>query len=136
MIGGEAGSTARLAWGYAAFGLAACVKQHFVAAALVSTGFLLEASRRGQVRLARVLLWLLMACGIASIVYGAEWVVTGGLIWDSAFVAARSVGRVHPGDWLHVVTVIAAIVGKEAGVIGLLTAATSRRRRCGPWSNT
>ncbi len=123
VIGGEAGSTARLAWGYAAFGLAVCVKQHFVAAALVSTVLLLEASRRGQVRPGRIVRCLLLAGGIAMIVYGAEWVVTGGLIWDSAFVAASAVGRVHPGDWLHVVTVIVAMIGKQAGVIGLLTAA-------------
>ncbi len=137
-IGGESGSSARLVWGYAAFGLSACVKQHFVAAALVSTVLLLEASRRGQIRLAGVVRCLSMACGIASIVYGAEWVVTGGLIWDSAFVAARAVGRVHPGDWLHDATVIAAIVGKQAGVIGLLTAAvvsaTAIRSVTGRWA--
>ncbi|HLH28481.1 MAG TPA: hypothetical protein VKW77_06170, partial [Acidimicrobiales bacterium] len=37
-------------------------------------------------------------------------------IWEAAFMAAAQVGRVHPGDWLHVGTVIAAIVGKNAGL--------------------
>jgi hypothetical protein len=43
-------------------------------------------------------------------------------VWDAAFLAASNVGRVHPGDWLHIGTVLAAIVGKSAGLAALAVA--------------
>ncbi len=113
----------RLVWAYSAFGLAFCVKQHLVAVGAVSTLLLMLAWRRGQLRSDRIVRGLVVAGVLASVVYGLEWVVTGGRIWDAVFVAARGVGRVHPGDWLHVGTVVAAVVGKSAGIVGLLSAA-------------
>ncbi len=113
----------RVVWSYLLFGLALCVKQQFVVSAVVSTFLLLSASRRGTVPLGTILRGLALGAGIVASVYGVEWVVTGGRIWDAAFLAAQGVGRVHPADWLHVGTVFAAVLGKEAGLIGLLAAA-------------
>jgi hypothetical protein len=59
---------------------------------------------------------------VAGLVYGAEWLVTGGRVWEAAFVAAANVGRVHPGDWLHVGTVLAAMLGNSAGLAALAVA--------------
>ena len=112
----------RLVWAYSAFGLAVCVKQHHVAAGAVSTFLLLLAWRRGQVRTETIVRGLASAACVVSVVYGLEWVVTGGRIGEATFVAARGVGGVHPGDWLHVGTVIAAVVGKSAGIVNLLAA--------------
>ena len=113
----------RLVWAYTAFGLAVCVKQHLVAAGGVSTFVLLLAWQRGQVRSDAIVRGLGVAALVGAVVYGLEWVVTAGWIGDSAFVAAAGVGRVHPGDWLHVGTVVAAVVGKSAGIVGLLATA-------------
>ena len=113
----------RLVWAYTAFGLAVCVKQHLVAAGVVSTLLLLMAWRRDQVRSDVIVRGLTSAALVASVVYGLEWVVTGGRIGDAAFLAAGGVGRVHPGNWLHVGTVLAAVVGKSAGIVGLLATA-------------
>ncbi len=119
----------RLVWAYIAFGLAVCVKQHLVAAGAVSTLVLLLAWRRGQIRSDAIVRGLASAALVASVVYGLEWVVTAGRIWDAAFVAAGGVGRVHPGDWLHVGTVFSAVVGKSAGIVGLLATAVLAESR-------
>jgi hypothetical protein len=56
-------------------------------------------------------------------VYGAEWLVTGGRVWDAAFVAAASVGRVHPGTWDHVAIVYLGLLQRTSGLAALLAAA-------------
>ena len=57
--------------------------------------------------------------------------MTAGRVWEAAFVAAANVGRVHPGGWLHVGTVVAAMAGKSAGLAALAVAAPVAVR---PWS--
>ena len=101
-LGGGIGAGRRVILGYAAFGLAVCVKQHLVAGAAVST-ILLLSGRAGRVRFDAVVRGLAVGAGIVAFVYGIEWVMTGSRIWEAAFVAARHVGRVHPGGWDHVV---------------------------------
>jgi hypothetical protein len=113
----------RLAWAYSTFGLAFCVKQHLVAATAVSSLLLVREWRRGRIRGDRIVRSLNLTVLVAAVIYCLEWVVTGGRIGDAAFLAAGGVGRVHPGDWLHVGTVLAAVIGKSAGAIGLLGAA-------------
>jgi hypothetical protein len=49
-------------------------------------------------------------------------------VWEAAFVAAANVGRVHPGDWLHVGTVVTAMVGKDAGLAALAVAGAGLAR--------
>ena len=51
---GGSGASRRVIWGYAAFGLSACVKQHLVAGAAVSTILLLLGGRGSQVRVGAI----------------------------------------------------------------------------------
>jgi hypothetical protein len=100
------------------FGLAACVKQHLVGAWAVSTA--IAAAVRPMSHLASRL--VLPGAIVVLLYFGAEWLVASGHLWEAAFVAAANVGRVHPGGWLHVATVVAAIVGKSAGLAALALA--------------
>jgi hypothetical protein len=120
---GEIGSGRRVIWGYAVFGLAACVKQHLVAAAAVSTMLLLLDSRGDRVRLGILARGLAVGAGIVALIYGLEWVVTGGRIWEAAFVAARDVGRVHPGGWDNLIICCLGLISRSIGLIVLLAAA-------------
>jgi hypothetical protein len=108
---------------YAAFGLAVCVKQHFLAAPAVSTGLLLWSWWRGRVAWPAIERSLLVAGAIVAALYGLEGMATGGRMWQAVVVAAGSVGRIHPAGWLHVGTVVTAVIGKCAGLIALLAAA-------------
>ncbi len=60
---------------------------------------------------------------VAAVVYGVEWLVTGGRIWEAAFVAAANVGRIHPGGWDHVWLVFLGITNRSAGLVAMLAAA-------------
>jgi hypothetical protein len=121
MEGGN-GADRRVMGSYLLFGLALCVKQQFIMSAMMSTVFLLAGSRRGRVPRGTIARGMALSLAIVALIYGLEWVVTGGRIWEAAFVVARGVGRVHPAGWLHVGTVFAAILGKEAGLVALLAA--------------
>jgi hypothetical protein len=113
------------------FGLSACVKQHLVGAWAVSAALAWMRGRAGSGSVARV---VLPGVAVAGAILGAEWLVTGGRIRESAFVAAANVGRVHPGDWLHVGTVIAAMAGQSAGLAALAVAGMAAARRgSGGW---
>jgi hypothetical protein len=100
------------------FGLAACVKQHLLGAwaACVAIAMLFRPASPTAMRL------VLPGAIVVVLYYGAEWLVTSGHLWEAAFVAAANVGRVHPGGWIHVATVVAAIAGKGAGLAALAVA--------------
>jgi hypothetical protein len=107
---------------YVFFALAACTKQHFFMSAIVSTG-LLWAGRRRQIALKHIVNGLIVFLIVISTVYGVEEMATAGRMSQSVFVAAGTVGRIHPGDWIHVATVFAAVIGNSVGLIALLGAA-------------
>jgi hypothetical protein len=113
----------RLAWAYAAFGLAACIKQHFVAAAAISTGLLLAARRRGRVSGKPIDRGILVAAVLVVGVYGVEGLMTRGRVYEAEFAAAGFTGRVHPADWHHVWIVALRVIERTAGLILLLAAA-------------
>jgi hypothetical protein len=113
----------RVPWAYVAFGLAACVKQHLITAAGVSTILLLAGWRESRVRPRTLAQALAAFLGVVTVVYGLEWLVTGGQIWESAFVAAANVSRVHPGGLGHVQVLLIAVTSRAVGPIALLTAA-------------
>jgi hypothetical protein len=123
----------RVAWAFAAFGLAACVKQHLIVSAVVSTVLLLEGWRKGMIRFVTIARGLAVWLAIVLVDYGVEWVITTGRVWDAAFVAAGNVGRVHPGGWDHVGVVMAGLLNRAIGPIsllagtGLVVAGASRR---------
>ncbi len=109
------------------FGLAVCVKQHLLAA--WGVGLLVMLTGRGGkgalVRLA------LPGIAIAALIYGMEWVVTSGRIWDAAFMAASRIGQVHPGGLDMVIILFLMIVDRSAGAwamiaVGVLGLAASR----------
>src|SRR5262245_46903433 len=113
----------RLVVAYMAFGLAVCVKQHFVMAATISTGLLVVGWWRGRVRWKAIERGLLVGAAVAAVVYGLEGLVTEGRIWQAAFWAAGAVGLVHPADWDHVGVTWVGIIHMTAGLIVLLVAA-------------
>ncbi len=113
----------RLLAAFAAFALAFCTKQHFVVAAAISVGLLLSAWRRGGVPFKLIERGLLVALAIVAAVYGTEELMTGGRMSRAVFLAAGSVGRVHPGSWYRAEIVAIAAVAKSAGLLTLLAAA-------------
>ncbi len=113
----------RLSWAFALFGLAICTKQHFVTGAAISLCVLTAGWRHGRVSLRPLVRGLAVAIAIVAAVYCAEELVSGGRMSQAVFGTAANVSRVHPGGWLHVATVLAAVVGNSAGLIALLGAA-------------
>jgi hypothetical protein len=112
-----------LAAAFALFGLAFCVKQHYVIAAAISTAFLLAAWLRGRLSsnlLARV---VLTGLTIVLVVYGTEELATTGMMSQSVFRAAASVSSIHSADWWYAVIVIGAIMSRSCGLIAVMAAA-------------
>ena len=103
--------------------LAACVKQQYVVAPLVSLCLLLGAWVRGRLGLAPILRCLSIASAVVVLYYGTEEWITGGRMSQSVFVAARNVGQVHPADWYAAANLFLALIWKCVGLILLLAAA-------------
>ncbi len=120
------------------FGLAACVKQHLAIAWAIVAAWVAVDSLRRRMSLGRLAQAVIPGALTAFLVYGGEWLATDGRVWGSAFVAAAHVGAVHPGGWIHVATVIAAMSGKGAGLAasalagGVRAGGTARTRVLGP----
>jgi hypothetical protein len=108
---------------FAAFALAACVKQHFVAAPVVATGLLLAACWRGRLPWKPIERGLILAVLIVTAVYGAEHLITSGQMWQAVFVTAGRVGQVYPSDWWHTLLIDSEVTGRCAGLLVLLPAA-------------
>jgi len=113
----------KLSWAFALFGLAICTKQHFVAGAIISLGVLMAGWRHRRVSKKALVHGLSVAIAIVATVYCAEELLSGGRMSQAVFGAAADVSRVHPGGWLHVATVLAAVVGNSVGLIALRGAA-------------
>jgi hypothetical protein len=112
-----------LAVAFAAFGVAACIKQHFVVTPVISAALLIVAGPRGRVPGWQVARGVLLTSAIVVVIYGAEELATAGRMSQAVFVAAANTARIHPGDWMRVWIVIAAIVGRSKGLIAILAAA-------------
>jgi hypothetical protein len=108
---------------YACFALAVCTKQHFIMSAVLSTLLLMRDARAGIHRPAVVAGGVGVFLIVVLAVYGLEELGTEGRMSRSVFFAAGSVGQIHPGGWLHVATVFAAVIGKGVGFLCLLGAA-------------
>ena len=114
---------AKLLGAYAAFGLAACIKQHDVGSRWSAPAC---SSRPGGAggsgsRSSRAALFV--ATAIVLIVYLAEEWATVGRLSQAVFLAAAHVGRVHPADWAHVEIVAISVFGKTIGLVAVLAAA-------------
>src|SRR5262249_10578671 len=108
---------------FAAFGLAVCVKQHFVVAPVISTGLLLAARRRGRLAPGHVARGLLSALAVVLAVGAAEEWATGGRRAGAICGAAGGVGRVNPSDWVRVQVVLSEALDRSVGLLALMTAA-------------
>jgi hypothetical protein len=115
-------SGAKLMVAFAAFGLAICVKQPFIAGPLVSVCLLLAAGRRGRVAFKSTLIGLLTALTVVLVIYGIEEFATQARMSQAVFLAASNVARVHPSDLDHTLIVLLAILGGSNGLIAILTA--------------
>jgi len=107
---------------FGSFGLAICVKQHFMVGPLYSTCLLLAAWRRGRVAFRSIVRGLLTASTLVLVVYGTEELATGGRMSQAVFLAAANAARVHPADWFHALIVLIAITGRSSALIALLVA--------------
>ena len=122
-IGSERPGGRSIALAFAAFGLAMCVKQHFVGGPVVGTFLLYWAWRRGRVSMRAVLLGVLLAFVIAAVFYAAEEVATEGRMSQAVFLAAATTARTHPGDWGRAAIVVSAIALGSTCLIALMATA-------------
>ena len=119
-IPGSAG--ALLPAAFAAFGLAACIKQQFVAAPAISTLLLVSACAAGRLPFKFVVRGLATGVAIVLLVYGIEELATGGRMSQAVFQAAAATSRVHPGSWTNSFIVSFTILGQSSGLLALLVA--------------
>jgi hypothetical protein len=112
----------RLLGAAAAFALSVCVKQHFVMPATISLGLLIRGAARGRLPGQAIGWGVLAAAVIVTVVYVGEGLVTGGRIWQAAFLAAGAVGRVHPAGWDHAGIIWVGTIHRTAGLLLLLVA--------------
>jgi Dolichyl-phosphate-mannose-protein mannosyltransferase len=119
---GRPGAVA-VAGGFAAFGLAICVKQHLVGGLVVATLLLLWAAWRGRAPRRLVFVAGLTAASVLAAVYVVEELGTGGRMSQAIFVAAAATARVHPTDWVRGAIVLANIGGGSSGLIALFALA-------------
>ncbi len=108
---------------FAAFGLAACVKQHYVTAAAISTFLLISAWVRDRLSFKLVARGLLTGLTTVLVVYGTEELATGGRMSQAVFRAAAAASRFHPADSIRASIVVIAILGKSSGLIAVMVAA-------------
>jgi Dolichyl-phosphate-mannose-protein mannosyltransferase len=108
---------------FAAFGLAICVKQHFVGGPVAGTLLLLWACRRGRASLRVVLLGMLLAFVIVAVFFAAEEVATEGRMSQAVFIAASATARTHPADWFRAAIVVSSIAIGSTCLIALLATA-------------
>ena len=102
---------------FAAFGLAACVKQQFVAAPAISTLLMVSASVAGRLPFKFVGRALATGLAIVLLVYGIEELATGGRMSQAVFQAAAATSGVHPGSWSRSFVVSFTILGQNSGLL-------------------
>jgi hypothetical protein len=107
---------------FAAFGLAFCAKQTFIASPLVSGCLVLAVWWRGRVPFRVASSALFTAILVVVVFYGVEELASEGRMSQAVFLAAAQVTRVHPSDLDHTLTILLAIIGRSGGLIALVTA--------------
>jgi hypothetical protein len=122
-LGARPISENRLMIAFGCFAVAVCIKQHFVAAPLVSLIFISAQWVRGRLGEKPIGQCVLLALAIVALDYGAEEWITGGRMSRSVLVAAAHVGAVHPANWPVALNLLLALFWKCVGVILLLGAA-------------
>ena len=108
---------------FVCFALAACVKQHLIVAAGVSTVLLVAACARRRVRFRVLAGALSIAMLILFSYYGLEEWLSKGHMSKAVFVAARACSVIHPASWRSAVESMLVLSWKSVGLILLLAAA-------------
>lgn len=123
---------APLAWAYFAFGLALCVKQHYLVGPAFASMVLVDEWRRGRLGPGPIVMAHLVALGVVASIYGVEAFVTSGRIVRAVVEVPRRLRDVTSGSWGFVGLVASTAARRGLGliVIGVACAwATSRRSR-------
>ena len=129
----EAGepTTRELLLAYTAFALAFCTKQHSLIAPVISSALLAVAVFQRRKRLQPIVLAHLAGLGVVLIDLIGEQLVTGGQMFQSAFVLPGGPFRtILLGSWTHVATTFAIVVKK---LIGYIVLAVCCGVILGPW---
>jgi hypothetical protein len=108
---------------YVTFGVAVCVKQHFIASAAVSTALLLWACLRGHLRFRTVVCGLLTLFAIVLAFYGGEELLTSGRMSLAVFDTAAAVARIRPAGWPNAALISLEVSSESFGLTALLVAA-------------
>jgi hypothetical protein len=122
LVGPLQGSKGVLA-AFGCFAVAGCVKQHFVAAPLVSTLLLAAAVARGRMRARAVAGGIAFLLLIVGSYYALEEWISGGQMSRSVFIAAWNVREVHPASWGAAGAMALALLWKCVGIVLLMAAA-------------
>lgn len=104
---------------YVALGLAVCVKQHAVAAPVVTSLLTLAAWRRERVRTAAVAGAHAIGLAVVGAYYGIEEVITSGRMHQAAFALPAAFRTVAPASWEHVAEVAFEMVKRSVGLVAL-----------------
>jgi hypothetical protein len=118
--------------GYAALGLAACVKQHDVFVLAASSVCLAMAWRRGRLRPRPLVLAHVVGLAIVGGYYGLEEWLTSGLMSRSVFVLPSEFRHIAPADWAHVAETFFEVAKRSVGLLALGGAAVLLGRRLRP----
>jgi 4-amino-4-deoxy-L-arabinose transferase-like glycosyltransferase len=120
VLGSERSRGTALPAAFALFGLAICIKQHFLVGPLASTYLLLAAWRRGQVALRAIVSGLVTAVAVVLVIYGTEELVTGGHMSQAVFLAAANSVRFHAADGSYTGILLFGIIVRSSGPIALM----------------
>jgi hypothetical protein len=114
---------ARYLGAYAAFGIALCIKQHFLMAPILSTGLLLGAWRGGRLPFRLISQGVLLFSAIVVSVYGGEELATTGRMSQAVFEATWTAASVHPANWRRVQIVMIAVMAWSFALLAAVTGA-------------
>ncbi len=125
----------RLTLAYLGFGLAFCVKQHDVAAAVVTTLLGLLAWWRGRARIGTLLLALALGALVVLAYYGMEEWLTSGRTSRAVFLLPAEFGRIARASWGHVAMVGGEVAKRSIGLVALVLAClwAGPKRALGGW---
>ena len=113
----------KLTAAFACFAVAACVKQHYIAAPLVSVLLMAAPWARARLGLGAIMRSAAIAPAIVLLYLGMEEWITAGRMSRSIVVAAGSVGLVHPSVWHASRDLLLVLLSKCVGLVLLSAAA-------------
>ena len=120
--GSRRGEPLSLLGAYAAFGLAICVKQHYLGAMAVGSAVLASAWWRGRLRLGAIAAPHALMLAIVLGYFGLENALTSGMMWRSVFLVPAELKDVTAGSWGQVTLVFLTTAKRSVGLLALAAA--------------